>query len=200
MNDPVIRTKWSPRWLTALIVAAWMAAIAAVAYQIGSGAAFESRELLAALPLLLLLAYGSLAFVLNKTEVSVSSDRIEVRNGPVPTGAMRQSVDLSKVEACYYRHSVVPLKAGTASAYATGVRLRDGAWCDINPNLHSIDDARTAAERIAAKVREQTGRNLQAGEQHGFPAPPDWRQRRGLLAWSGAFIAALVWMLLVGGV
>lgn len=176
---------------------AWTVAIIALVYEYRDGAEFGNHEILSALPLSLLIAYGSLAFALNKTEVWISSDSIEVRNGPVPAGSESQTVRLDEIEICYYRRSVVPLKAGSASVFAVGIRLRAGEWVDIISSFETREEAKAAAERIAVQIHETTGRAIPVIDAKGYAPPVDWKRRRGLLIWSGAFIVALIWILAV---
>lgn len=196
IEELVAQKRWAPRPVAVLIAIGWVVLIAAIAIESRS-AAVDTRELLGALPLVLLLAYGSLAFALNRTEVRILADRVEVRNRPIPVGASETTVQLDEIELCYSRRSFVPLKTGSTRVCAAGIRLRNGKWLDVIPSFDTLDEAQAAAERIAAQISAYAGHPIRAENIGDYAPPVDWKQRRGLLIWSGAFIAALLWILIV---
>lgn len=146
--------RWAPWWVSVLLCILLTLGGAAIVYEYAGPHRTDVywRGLLAGLPLMALLAYGALLFAFNKTVVRVVPGNVEVHDGPVPAGLPPRRFPMQDLDTCYYRTAVNPGRFGAVRVYVAGVQLRAGEWVDLLAEFDSIEQARAAAERIAAAV------------------------------------------------
>ena len=144
------------------------------------------KELMAGGPMFFLLFYGALLLAVNRSEVSVSTDGVDVRHRPLWAGVRDWRVPRADIAFTLWRYVVIPKRFGSESGYVAGLETRNGQWKDLTGIYEREQDARQMAEEMANLL------GVSAVPRAGMPRKPDWNTAMITIAWGGAFIVALI--------
>src|SRR5262245_50534256 len=138
-----VRKRWFPLWVGLLFFIGWC-----VVFAVTVGAEIHGKEvnwdgLVAVLPLLWLVGYGTACALLNHTTVGVSKDGVDVSTGPLPGGGSRK-IARNQIKRCYYRLVLVPTRFSNVQNFAVGVEMRDTRRVTLLSDYETIKEASAA--------------------------------------------------------
>jgi hypothetical protein len=128
-----------------------------------------------------LLTYLGLVALCNRTRFTVRPEGVQLRRGPLPTGAGSEWIPRDHVAGGYWRWNYQGPKSGNVSHWESGIVHRDGRWLR---NPAQFESEMQAAQETASMMGILGVQQL--GRVEGLP--PKWDRRVGLVT--------VVWMLL----
>jgi hypothetical protein len=177
----------------------WLAVVAMIIWCLGLIGIFSSyiredyadwRGLIAGLPFYSMIGYGLASLLLNTTSVRTTPAGVDIVNRRLPGTHSRRFIRADDVVHCYHRFIAVPSKSGSTSYYAAGVETSDGPWIDAMAPVDTDKDAERAAREIAAVL--SIGQKSPIPVTSGGIPPRNWNALRVVIAWSAAFVAAML--------
>lgn len=165
--------RWIPLW-TALVLFALGVAAQCLLW-------FGGPTLRPAVGPFTLLTYLGLVALCNRTRMTVRFAGVELRRGPLPTGAGSEWIPREQIAGGYWRWNYQGPKSGDVSHWETGIVHRDGRWLR---NPAQFESEMQAAEETASMMGILGVREI--GRVEGLPPKQDRR----------VGIATVVWMLL----
>jgi hypothetical protein len=125
-----------------------------------------------------LLTYLGLVALCNRTRMTVRPEGVELRRGPLPTGAASEWIPREQIAGGYWRWNVQNPQSGDVSHWEAGIIRRDGRW--LRSPAHFATEMQ-AAQKTAAMLGILGLQQMQRVE--GFPPKPDRRAGLILVFW-----------------
>ncbi len=142
-----------------------------------------------AIPPFTLLAALVIPAAVNARQITVSREGVQLRNVPIPKGT-NYDIPRDKIRSCTIREVRTRVKQSEVTTYIVGVESSQGQ-IDVAYPYTKYEEAKQVAEQFIAALN-QGPVPFQIGFEWAW-REPEAAKKRGVkvLAWAGAFIAAI---------